>query len=321
MSHLNPVYVTLFSKDATHSNIIKRFTNSEYSHSTISMDASLNNMYSFSGIPYNRGILASGFLRESIYSPNYVHVNNLSLYVIFFNDEEYKLLQEKIDWFIENYNKYKYSYAGLVQYILNRKEVKRMTENEKKKFFCSEFVSWIINSCKSGTFYDIMLSPGELSYNPKLKFVQSCTIKDYSEKKTISITKKLMKEYMEYADEAWVPKMIRGALNRIDEKEITNYTSFIDWKLLMDEFIKYFKNSDVNKRFELIELIIRKNIMVNPTPKNHLNEKICSEMKRISQACPNSPILYTSVEDSYVVFSKGHKTVSIDYPSLNMKSI
>lgn len=328
MANLNPVYVTLVSNNGAFSKLIKKFTSTDYSHATISMDASMNNMYSFSDIPFNKGMIASGFVRESIYSPTFKHVKYFSIYVIFFSDEEYKLLKEKISWFIENFYKYKYSYSGLISYLLKKSDSNGMSEKERRKFFCSNFVAWIINSCKSGTFYDIMLNPQELSYNNKLHFVQTSTIEEYNPKKTIEITKKLMKEEIqdingnyELADEIWVPKIVKGALNRLDEKEITQYTSFINWEKLMHDFKKYFKSSSIDKRFGVIELIIRKTIMNNLVPKNEITNKISSELKKMSESCPNLPIIYTNVDDAYIVFDNGNRTICVDYPSFNMRSI
>ena len=123
MDNLNPVYVVLFCNDGQFSRLIKKATGSQYSHATISLDPSLNEMYSFTDIPYSRArtLLSqpAGLVRESIYGPMYSHNLYFTVLITFVDDAGLAEIKKKIDFFVKNHDKYRYNDLGLVKYFFN----------------------------------------------------------------------------------------------------------------------------------------------------------------------------------------------------------
>ena len=119
MENLNPVYVVLFSNYAEFSKLIRAATKSEYSHAIISLDPSLNEMYSFTGIPYAKSLISppASLIKESIYGPMYSHNLYFTVLITFVNDEGLKEIKKKIDFFVKNHDKYRYNDLGLIKYF------------------------------------------------------------------------------------------------------------------------------------------------------------------------------------------------------------
>ena len=97
MNDLYPVYIFLFSNDTEFGKLIRKTTGSEYSHATIALDATMNNMYSFSDIPFSRDkFFGAGFVRESIWSPMYRKNRFFTALVTFVTKEERDIISQII---------------------------------------------------------------------------------------------------------------------------------------------------------------------------------------------------------------------------------
>ena len=340
MNDLYPVYIILFSNDTDFGKLIRTATGSEYSHATIALDSTMNNMYSFSDIPYSQDhVFGAGFVRESIWSPMYKKNRYFTVLVTFVSKEEKDTIQSKINYFCENHTKFKYNDIGLIQYYLNFKETKRHTEDKKKRWFCSEFVSYM---CKAGNiqgFNDIMLSPGDLKSinNPNVINLGDFTIPKFKESVLIRKTEEARKEfiknqqttiisesfYYNYTDilvEASIKDVIKRKKKEYKESELINYTTLIDWKYLYDEFIQLFPDTDPNVRFDLYELIVRKMLIPFKRSTQNVTQEIYNEVKNIYRIIGNNTIkLVDSINALIHVNMKG-KTKSYKYPTLTVSN-
>lgn len=313
MNNLYPIYVILFSNNGSFSKIIRKTTGSNYSHATISLDPSLNEMYSFTDIPYAtaRTLLGqpAGFVKESIYGPMYSHNLYFTVLITFVYKTGFYNIKEKIEYFVKNHSNYRYNDIGLIKYFFNIKTKKIPNEDKKKKWFCSEFVSYLLKLGGRGDFNTIMQSPQDL-YDSNL-YVESVdyTLQNFSEsdliKKTNQAknkfirheknkTNEVLESYFSFYDFDDIAMEINNIFktyreNRQREWSLMEYTAILDWKYLHDQFIKYFGEKNLNIKFDLIEMIIRKNMTSN---NKDITNIIIDEFSKLSKIIGNSKIAY-----------------------------
>ncbi len=294
-----PVYVVLFSNDTDFGKVIRKTTGQEFSHAAISLDPSLNNMYSFSSIPYSRKLENMGFVKESLWSPMFQQNRYFVVCVTFVDEAGYKEIQQKIDYFVKNHTKFKYNTRGLIQYYLNFKERKNYSEQKKLKWFCSEFVAYMLRSGKRELVDDIMQSPGDLVNINDIHILKKYTIDSFDEQDLVKetdlfISSKMrgVKEELEWSEvygdgdilyEKTISELVREISDKWNDNEISKVVINIDWKRLHDEYVRLFKTDPV-LRFNLIELIIRERIIKGKKKVDNITDYIVDEMKAISNA-------------------------------------
>lgn len=132
--NLNPVYIvtvytgTLMGKAITH---IKKC---KFSHAAISLDSTLEKLYSFNGAS-NTGLSfesLSGYIRYNVDS--IVRVS-----AIFLNDEMFKNLNSVLDYYISNKDNTHYSFTKLAYAMLNKEY-----DIGDLNLVCSEFVNTVL---------------------------------------------------------------------------------------------------------------------------------------------------------------------------------
>ena len=328
MNELYPVYIVLFSNDTKFGRLIKKMTGQNYSHAVISLDSSLNNMYSFSTIPFNHSLLSSdGFVRESIWSPMYESNKFFTVMVTFTDKEGLNKINNKIESFKRNYTKQKYNDIGLIKYYLNFKDTKDRDENKKQRWFCSEFVTYILKSGNIEGFEDILQSPQDLTtLTPNAISLGDFTIKSFSEadlKRRTSVAKKeYLRQRMMSVPEASYDSLTEAVIttsmiNKIavkKESEVTKYTALLDWKKLYDYFTETFKYSDPQIRFPMIELIVRKYFIPFKVSAVDATEKLINEMNQIYSNIKGRVINFIDVPNSEIYIYMNHKTKPLKYP-------
>jgi len=329
---LYPVYIILFSNDTDFGKLIRKATGSEYSHAVIALDSTMNTMYSFSDIPFSHaGFTGAGFVRESLWSPMFKKNRYFTILVTFVTKEQRDTIQNKIDYFCENYRKFKYNDIGLVQYYLNFKETKGHSEDKKKRWFCSEFVSYMAKAGNISGFNDIMLAPEDIKNlnNPNVINLGDFTISKFKEsdliRKTEAAKNTFIKNmegtivhesfYFNYVDavrESGIKDIIKLKKKEFKESEIHAYTSLIDWKYLYDEYIKLFPNSDPNSRFDLFELIVRKVLVPFHRDAKRATQEIDAELRNIFKIIGNSVIKAVDVVKGFIYTNN----VGYSYPEM-----
>lgn len=338
MNDLYPVYIILFSNNTEFGKLIKTVTKSDYSHAVIALDTTMNNMYSFSDIPYSHaGIKSAGFVRESLWSPMYRRNKYFTILVTFVKKEERDIIQSKIDYFCANYLKFKYNDIGLIQYYLNFKERKGHSEEKKKYWFCSEFVSYMLKSGNVDKFDDILLAPSDIKNieNPNVINLGDFTISSFKESDLIRKTEVARKQfiqniqgttikesfYFDYMDimrEASLKDIIKLKKKKFKESDIHQYTQLIDWKYLYDEFVKLFPDTDPNVRFDLYELIVRKMLVPFKRIASNATREIYAEVMNIFKVVGNCVIMAVDVAKGYLYVSKNNKKTTYSYPIMSM---
>jgi hypothetical protein len=187
-----PVYVMLTHSGTALSNAIKSVTKNPYSHASISFDSSMDNMYSF-GRKYANNPLIGVFVKESIRKGLYANVSKTatySLYVTFVKKEEIEAMREKLQYFIDNKEKFKYNFVGLLQHQLG------IESHRKDAYFCSQFVSEILRSGKNYfNRHSSLVKPYDFAKHKDFLFVKKGKIANYSQRDVDSKTKTLLNKF------------------------------------------------------------------------------------------------------------------------------
>lgn len=146
-----PLYIVLLRDISPLGSVIRAYTKEEFSHSSISFDASMQDCYTFGNKLLKEGKIVKksfGTAHESFngnsgrfsYPKNTVY----HIYVMFFDERQIKAVRKTVDNIFTHHNDYQYNIEGLFSYIFNK------PKTDPNKLFCSQFVSLVINSGKPG---------------------------------------------------------------------------------------------------------------------------------------------------------------------------
>ena len=343
---LYPVYINLFSNNTVFGKLIKTVTGSPYTHATIGLDSTMNNMYSFSGIPYNTAplFLCSGFVRESIWSPAFTRCAFFHTYVTFVDKEGRDKIQKKINNFIKNYDKYDYNTPGLFEYYFGATNTKHHDENKKSMWFCSEFVTACVNaSDEVEGFEDIMQSPEDLAHMPNTFDLGEWHVEDFDQKKMDILTKRAEAKFRknpemssgilsEDASGSWImdesareklravyknaQNSGREVYNKMRQHDVHKYVFNLDWKKLHDEFVRLFPKNSPATRFDLIGLILHSYLIPTKQSIENVTENIINQFKEIKKTVRDGYIKLLDIAKSIIFFwNKKLKDSALKYPS------
>lgn len=140
---MKKIYIVLTYTGTVLSNIIKYYTKNEFSHVSIALDNKLYKMYSFGRLnPYNP--FYGGFVHERINKGTFKRFSNTkaAVYSLEVEDEQYKIIEEKIKSMKRKRRIYKFNILGLFAVAIN-KRIKI-----KNHFYCAEFVKYILEHAK-----------------------------------------------------------------------------------------------------------------------------------------------------------------------------
>lgn len=138
---MKKIYIILTHTGTILSKIIKLFTNNKYTHVSISLDREMDQMYSFGRLnPYNPFV--GGFVREGINIGTFKRFKNTKteVYSLEIKDEEYQRIKEIIENMSINKKDYKFNIRGLIFAFFRKRHIR------KNKFYCSEFVRYILEN-------------------------------------------------------------------------------------------------------------------------------------------------------------------------------
>ena len=324
---LYPVYINLFSNNTAAGKFIRKMTGTPYSHATVALDASMNNMYSFSALPYTKGVLGGDVSigRESLWSPWYTTCEFFTVLVTFVDKEGRDAVQKKIDNFVRNVDKFEYNTLGCIEYYFGVKNLKDHDETTKNKWFCSEFVAACVNSAGVPGFENIYMSPDDLSKSPNVISLGKYTLDSFDEKDLIKKTKKAEAEFrkkrtldmkLEYGpmNESVVDHIRRMKSDEVNASKHDRCTAFVDWKKLYEEFRKIFPRTNPSLRFPLFELIIDKTVRPAKVTGDKVTSMIVNELYRIRNAVKEGFIQLIDVVKSLVMFNNQGKDIALHYP-------
>ena len=170
------IYIILSQSGTGISKLLQFFSKKEYNHSSLSLDVSLNEFYSFGRKKVNN-FLIGGFVIEHKDKGVFAKFPNTPCTVleISIDDEQYEKLQEIINIFISNKDIYKYSFIG-VPFVHSKITIKR-----KNKFFCSQFVGYVLNSIGVKTIKATEhLEPIDFMKTENSRIIYTGYLQDYS---------------------------------------------------------------------------------------------------------------------------------------------
>lgn len=137
------IYVLLSRTHTVPARLIRLFTREPYSHTSLALDIELKEMYSFARKhiynPFN-----CGFIDEDIETGIFGGDKNIrcSVYAVPVTDEQFRMIKQELNVFIQNRAQYNYNYTGLFTILFGR------NVEDGKRYFCSQFVAHVFN--KSG---------------------------------------------------------------------------------------------------------------------------------------------------------------------------
>ena len=186
-----PVFVVLTSNPTVMGSAIRTLTKQPYTHACITTDTTMNNLATFNFFT-SSGKKGGGFTpNESFKFGAYTDERAMyAVYMYLARQEEYMTLQDLIDHFNENVDKYKYSFRGCIDYLMNR------NRNYEGEYFCSEFVADVLKSINPNLIKQNphLYSPSDLANTHKMRKVISGRCIDYDEHKTDRQVAKILKE-------------------------------------------------------------------------------------------------------------------------------
>lgn len=127
------IYIVLTETGSWLSRAIQLYTQENFNHVSIAFDSELKEMYSF-GRKFENNPFIGGFVKEDVRSRLFRNAN-CAIYQCTVSDEQYAQLQEEIQYFELNKDKYKYNFIGLIG-VACRIKLKRSSA-----FFCSQFIA------------------------------------------------------------------------------------------------------------------------------------------------------------------------------------
>lgn len=154
-SQVSPVFFVFTQGSSPISKAIKKATDSDYSHISISFDPSLDAMYSFGG---------TSFRKESIHDKKRKDLN-IDVYGTFLSKDNVNSMQDICADFISNTKKTKFDYPALV---------KKLFGSDKKdasgyKQICTTFVNKVLSVANTSLSEKNIPSPEEMRENAQAK--------------------------------------------------------------------------------------------------------------------------------------------------------
>lgn len=184
----NPIYIILVYTASPFGKIIKQYTHGIYTHAALSLDSTLDRLYSFN--LNNNFSKLGGFSIESI--KGYLHDNKdavMCVYTTFINDENKRKLKKQLDYFVNNVDKTKYSVFNIFTMLVN-KPVELAND-----MICSQFVDRMLKMVDVDItgMASALVTPNDLykSTSTKIYKVFEGRLDKYNKKKTDKIVSKL----------------------------------------------------------------------------------------------------------------------------------
>lgn len=188
---LYPVYIMLMHSGTALATVIKTVTQSHFSHSSISFDSSMKNMYSF-GRKMDTNPFIGSFKKENIHDDFFKGKSiPYALYVVPCTKNEIDLMKKRLDYFIKNATKFHYDFTGLFKNYLG------IADNPEYKWFCSRFVADILNAGRpSSDPYVVepsLMKPEDFLYTNFAIYVTGGLLDAYDQNRVDVITRRILR--------------------------------------------------------------------------------------------------------------------------------
>lgn len=195
----NPIYIILVYTASPFGKMIKEYTHGIYTHAAMSLDNTLNKLYSFNlNNQFNK---LGGFSIESI--EGYKKDNKDSImcvYATFVDDDKKRKLDKQINYFIGNIDKTKYSIINVFSLIAN-KPIELAND-----MICSQFVDRMLKSVDVDItgMASSLVTPNDIykSTSNKIYKVYEGRVDEYNHKKIQAKVNKLRRSSITEAKSA-----------------------------------------------------------------------------------------------------------------------
>lgn len=168
------IYIVLTYTGTILAKIIKYYTKAEYSHVSLALDSSLDEMYSFGRLnPYNPFI--GGFVREGIKRGTFKRFKKTkaAIYSIDLTEKQYKIISKTIKKFKKNKKLYSFNVIGLFASGFNLKYKK------EKSFYCAEFVKYLVDKANLELELPELIKPIDFKDLDNMELEYSGILKNY----------------------------------------------------------------------------------------------------------------------------------------------
>ena len=213
---VSPVFFVFTKGNSAISKAIKKATDSEYSHISISFDPSLDAMYSFGG---------SSFRKESIHDKERKDLD-IDVYGTFITKNGVDAMQDMCADFISNMKKTKFDYPALIKKLFGYDK----KDNTGYKQICTTFVNKLLGEAGTSLSDKNIPSPEEMRETAQAKEDQIFQLytgnsKDYKRKAAADKLKKMGKDAKAKAFNEYVTECCSGFL-KTNDYVITNKIPF-----------------------------------------------------------------------------------------------
>ena len=236
----DPLYVVLMDLNMIRNKVIKAYTHSQWSHSAISFDSSLDEIYSYANErDESNKVLRTGFTREN--KKSYLKINpkcKTKLFALFVTPVQMENVKKLVDYYLNNMSKTAYNMFSIIGIVVHK--VLKRAINDPLKMICSQFVYTILLAAQvtsTITKNTALVTPEDINsklLDDRLFTIYDGLLKDYNQKEVDKLTKKAYKALMKKnMREATIEE--QQIMNHIDKiSEPTGY-NFWDFLNEMDE--------------------------------------------------------------------------------------
>lgn len=138
-----PIFVVLVHGNRLHSKWIRWFTDSEWAHSALSLDSSLDEMYTFTtdikNAPNKWHKTGFAIDTKERYLSEDPHMK-VKVYALFITPEQKEKIASAIKWYIDHQDETSYGFKNILNIFMRRPTKRKMKSGDKCKMVCSQFV-------------------------------------------------------------------------------------------------------------------------------------------------------------------------------------
>lgn len=138
-----PIFVVLVHGNRLHSKGIRWFTDSEWAHSALSLDSSLDEMYTFTtdikNAPNKWHKTGFAIDTKERYLSEDPHMK-VKVYALFITPDQKEKIASAIKWYIDHQDETSYGFKNILNIFMRRPTKRKMKSGDKCKMVCSQFV-------------------------------------------------------------------------------------------------------------------------------------------------------------------------------------
>lgn len=186
-----PIFIVCSYTGTPFGKVIGTYTRSQYTHASISLDTSMEKLYSFNGD--NKTNKLGGFSEEKL--SEYVKYNEdakVKISCMFIKRRDLNIIKNKLDYFLSHKKETTYSFANIWNIIRN-KSIEM--GGDATSMVCSQFVTYLLQQADIEVLDKSpnLVTPKDLSsvLNPKLYLLFEGYARNYDKRKIDRIFKKM----------------------------------------------------------------------------------------------------------------------------------